>query len=198
MNAEYKDFIAIYRDVYPEGYCQHLISEFERLVESGAGSNRQRSESVSRHRKDDMQLEMNLGVHTISGFGENSAQNLFFDGLQKCYDSYTEKFSVIKESNIRATAMKMQRTDPGGGYHVWHAEQGNKEHAERVIVYMLYLNDINPEDGGETEFLYQRLRLRPEENTMIIWPAAYTHTHRGNTVLGQQSKYIITGWFYFE
>lgn len=198
MNAEYKEFIGIYRDVYPEGYCQHLINEFERLVNSGAGVNRQRGEGALKHNKNDMQLGLNFGVHTAADFNGAPATRVFFDGLQRCYDQYTDQFSVLKDGNITGTAMKMQRTDPGGGYHVWHAEQGNKEHAERVLVYMLYLNDIGEQAGGETEFLYQRLRLRPETNTMILWPAAYTHAHRGNTVLGDQSKYIVTGWFYYD
>lgn len=198
MNADYKDFIAIYRDVYPDGYCQHLIKEFDRLVDSGAGSNRQRSEGTPKHRKNDMQLGLNFGVHAAAPFNDSPSTKVFFDGLQKCYDDYTDLFSVLKDASIHGTAMKMQRTDPGGGYHVWHGEQGNKDHAERVLVYMLYLNTIGEQDGGETEFLYQRLRLRPEENTMIVWPAAYTHAHRGNTVLGGTSKYIVTGWFYFD
>lgn len=198
MNAEYKEFIGIYRGVYPDGYCQHLINEFERLVESGAGQNRQRGEGAPKHRKNDMQLGLNFGVHTAAPFSDAPATRIFFDGLQKCYDEYTDKFSTLKDASIHGSAMKMQRTDPGGGYHVWHGEQGNKEHADRVLVYMLYLNDLGEQDGGETEFLYQRLRLRPEANTMIIWPAAYTHTHRGNTVLGDQSKYIVTGWFYYD
>jgi hypothetical protein len=198
MNVEYKDFIAIYRDVYPEGYCQHLIGEFERLVDSGAGVNRQRGEGALKHSKNDLQLGLNFGVHNAAAFNDVAATRVFFDGLQQCYDQYTEQFSILKDQSIRGTAMKMQRTDPGGGYHIWHAEQGNKDHAERVLVYMLYLNDLGEQDGGETEFLYQRLRLRPEANTMILWPAAYTHTHRGNTVLGNQSKYIVTGWFYHD
>ncbi len=198
MNTEYKEFIGVYRDVYPDGYCQHLISEFERLVNSGAGANRQRGEGAPRHRKDDMQLSLNFGVHTAAPFNERKASDVFFDGLQRCYDLYTEQFSTLRDGKITGTAMKMQRTDPGGGYHVWHGEQGNGEHAYRVLVYMLYLNDLGEQDGGETEFLYQRMRLRPQANTMILWPAAFTHTHRGNTVLGEQSKYIVTGWFYYE
>lgn len=198
MNAEYKDFIAIYRGVYPDGYCQHLINEFERLVESGAGTNRQRSEGAPKHNKNDMQLGLNFGVHTAADFNGAPAPRVFFDGLQRCYDAYAEEFSVLKQGNITGTAMKMQRTDPGGGYHVWHGEQGNGDHAERVLVYMLYLNTLEQEEAGETEFLYQQRRLKPEENTMVIWPAAFTHAHRGNTVFGERSKYIVTGWFYYE
>ena len=198
MNIEHKDFIGIYKGVYPEGYCQHLIKEFERLMESGAGSNRQKAEGSPKHRKNDMQLGLNFGVHCASAFNGHSAEGMFFDGLQQCYEDYTEQFSVLKDGKIHGTAMKMQRTSPGGGYHVWHGEQGNGAHAERVLVYMLYLNDLGEVDGGETEFLYQRTRIRPQENTMVVWPAAFTHAHRGNTVLGEQSKYIVTGWFYYE
>jgi hypothetical protein len=198
MNAEYKDFIAVYRNVYPDGYCQHLISEFERLIDSGAGTNRQRSEGALKHRKNDTQLDFNFGVHTAAAFNGIPATRVFFDGLQQCYDAYTEQFSLLKDGKITGTAMKMQRTDPGGGYHIWHAEQNNGEQAERVLVYMLYLNTLTQEEAGETEFLYQQRRLQPTENTMVLWPAAFTHAHRGNTVFGERSKYIVTGWFYYE
>lgn len=198
MNAEYKDFIAIYRGVYPEGYCQHLISEFERLVSNGAGYSRQKGEGSPKHRKNDLQLGLNFGIHNVAWFKKDDAIKMFFDGLQKCYDEYTEQFSILKDGKITGTAMKMQRTDPGGGYHMWHAEQGNGDHAERVLVYMLYLNTLAQEEAGETEFLYQQRRVQPEENTVVIWPATFTHAHRGNTVFGERSKYIVTGWFYYE
>lgn len=198
MNTEYKDFIAVYRSVYPDGYCQHLINEFDRLVESGAGYNRQAGEGSPRHEKNDLQIGLNFGAHSAAQFNGRPASRVFFDGLQKCYDDYVEQFSVLSHAKITGTDMKMQRTPPGGGYHVWHGEQGNGIHADRVLVYMLYLNGLEETDGGETEFLYQRLRLRPEENTIVLWPAAYTHAHRGNTVLGNTAKYIVTGWFYYE
>lgn len=198
MNIEHKDFIGIYKGVYPEGYCQHLINEFERLMESGAGTNRQKGEGTPKHRKDDMQLALNFGVHAAAPFNNQSPERIFFDGLQRCYEDYTDEYSLLRNSTIIATAMKMQRTSPGGGYHVWHSEQNNGTQAERVLVYTLYLNTLGEVEGGETEFLYQRTRIRPEENTMIVWPATFTHAHRGNTVLGNQSKYIVTGWFYYE
>lgn len=193
-----EDFIKMYHGVYPDGYCQHLINEFERLTQSGAGNNRQNSEGAARHTKDDIQLGLNMGVHTVAPFEDKSAVDMFFKGLQACYEDYAGQFSVLKDGRIRGTYMKMQRTDPGGGYHVWHGEQGNGEHADRVLVYMLYLNSLGDGEGGETEFLYQRCRIVPQANTMLMWPAAFTHAHRGNTVLGNQSKYIVTGWFYYE
>jgi hypothetical protein len=198
MNASYKDFIGVYNNVYPEGYCKHLINEFERLANSGAGANRKQSEDAPSHRKDDYQIVLNINAHAGLNFEDKDPVSFFFDGLQACYNDYTNKFSILKNDKIRCTSMKMQRTDPGGGYHVWHSEQGNGKFAERVIVYSLYLNTLEIENAGETEFLYQQTRFRPIENTMILWPAAYTHTHRGNTVFGNTSKYIVTGWFYYD
>ena len=199
MNKEYIEHIAVYKNVYPDGYCQHLINEFNRLEEGGAGSNRQASENVARCLKDDHQIGINLKHHNVIPFNNLSACGLFFDGLQECYNDYTDTYSTLKSNGkIHATVMKMQRTGPGGGYHVWHAEQSSGANASRVVTYMLYLNTIAPEDGAETEFLYQRKRFNPTENTMVLWPAAYTHVHRGNPVLGNTSKYIVTGWFYYE
>lgn len=199
MNIEYKEFIGMYRGVYPDGYCQHLIDEFERLRASGAGANRQQSESALRHNKDDFQIGMNVKNHAPADFQGRNSVDIFFEGLQRCYDAYSGKYSVLHNAGrLRATEMKMQRTSEGGGYHVWHCEQGGEAHASRAVVYMLYLNTLPKGGNGETEFLYQQLRIDPEANTMILWPAAYTHAHRGNPVYGDTPKYIVTGWFYYD
>ena len=198
MNIEYIVHIALYTDVYPKRYCQHLINEFERLELGGAGANRQKSEDALKHTKDDYQIGIEIDNHNLTAFEEVNPVSLFFDGLQHCYDDYSTKYSTLKTTGkIRATFMKMQRTSPGGGYHVWHCEQGPEAHARRVIAYMLYLNTLDPKDGAETEFLYQKKRFNPVENSMLFWPAAYTHAHRGNPVLGEACKYIVTGWTEF-
>jgi hypothetical protein len=57
----------------------------------------------------------------------------------------------------------------------------------------VYLNDIK--QGGETEFLNQAMRVQPEAGKVVIFPAYFTHVHRGNPVLSAQDKYILTGWF---
>lgn len=199
MNVEIFEHIGLYSNVYPEGFCQHLIAEFNRLESGGAGSSRQKSEGALKHVKNDHQVFVEMGNHTLLDFDGKDSNELFWDGIQKCYDVYSNRYSVLKDSgNLRATVMKLQRTGPGGGYHVWHGEQSAGASAKRVVVYMLYLNSLTPEDGAETEFLYQKKRFNPVENTVLLWPAAYTHAHRGNPVLGKTHKYIVTGWFYYD
>ncbi len=198
MNVEYKEFIGVYKNVYMDGYCQHMIEEFEQLSNLGLSFSRKEAENAPKHRKDDLHVAFNLHNHSVNQFNGINPNDIFFEGLHRCFTDYMDKFSILRSSSLTATHIKVQRTDSGGGYHIWHAENCSKENLERAAVYMLYLNSLEPEDGGETEFLYQKMRFRPEENTMLIWPGSYTHAHRGNTVLGKKSKYIITGWFYYE
>ena len=51
-------------------------------------------------------------------------------------------------------------------------------------------------DAGETEFFHQKIKVKPQKGLTIIWPAEWTHTHRG-IVSPTQTKYIMTGWYNF-
>ena len=194
MNAQYNQFIGMYNNVYQDGFCNHMISEFERVLSEGLCGNRQDSEGTTKTTKQDNFYFLNLKQHVLSPFNDDEVLPVFMNGLQRCFDDYVAEYDILKDVDLKCTSVKMQKTIPGAGYHVWHSEQGNGESNGRCLVYSLYLNDI--EEAGETEFLYQQLRIPPKENSMVIWPAAFTHTHRGNVVHGEKSKYIVTGWFY--
>lgn len=200
MNIKHENFVGVYSNVFQDGFCQYLIDKFEVLANGGVGADRKSSEGAPSHIKNDYQIYIPLDRHAgdLGGFGGSSARDFFFAGLQRCFEDYVTNYSVLKAEPIRCVSMKMQRTNPGGGYHVWHSEQGPREHSGRVLVYILYLNTLDPEHAGETEFLYQQARYRPIENTMLLWPAAFTHAHRGNTVFGDKAKYVVTGWFYYD
>ncbi len=53
-----------------------------------------------------------------------------------------------------------------------------------------------PGPGGETEFLYQDLKIRPEQGKLLLFPPFWTHEHRG-VILQQGVKYIATTWVVF-
>lgn len=109
--------------------------------------------------------------------------------------AWEEKYPVITDNHYRGlfvSSAKLQKTLPGGGYHNWHTEHTYKVDSNRTLLaWMLYLNDVN--DGGESEFLYQHRRITPERGTFVLWPAGFTHFHRGNPPLSGE-KYIATGW----
>ena len=167
MKVEYEDFIGIYKNVYPEGFCEHLINEFDKSIREGAGSNRQQSENALKHTKDDMQLFLSERSNIFYNFENMNVIDIFNKGLQACFENYVGKFSVLELDNLISHGIKLQRTSSGGGYHIWHYEDISLHNSTRTLVYLLYLNDLEENDGGETEFLYQRKRYKPQKNTLI-------------------------------
>jgi prolyl 4-hydroxylase len=118
--------------------------------------------------------------------------------LQEILDKYIKKYPMSNyyspfqiQENINIQLYK-----PGEGYPVWHTERANVTlpMVNRHLVFMTYLNDVN--DKGETEFYHQKLITKARKGVTLIWPADWTHTHRG-IVSPTEEKYIITGWYNF-
>ena len=110
-------------------------------------------------------------------------------------ESWQIRYPIV-DSGIYAglynAQIKMQKTRPTEGYHNWHFEGGATSYDRTsILAWMVYLNDI--EEGGETEFLYQGVRVPPVKGRLAVWPAGFTHVHRGNPPL-KETKYAITGW----
>jgi hypothetical protein len=86
-----------------------------------------------------------------------------------------------------------------GGYPYWHSEIAPKvdtdENLHRVLLWTIYLNDGFGD--GETEFLYQGRKIVPKAGSLLIAPAGFTHTHRGNRPSGAD-KFIATSWILFQ
>lgn len=93
------------------------------------------------------------------------------------------------------TGYKFQKSVEGGGFTAWHSELPVfkpmwEKVRDRFGVWSIYLNDT---DTGYTDFMHQKLSIKPETGKLVIWPAYFTHTHRANPDL-KEDKYIITGW----
>ena len=116
--------------------------------------------------------------------------------MWECYSIYTKKYGTLNsvQRHQLNPDVKIQKTKPSEGYHVWHCENGNLSDASRLILVMLYLNDI--EEGGETEFLYQSRRVQPKMGRLVFCPTSFTHTHRGNPPL-KGNKYMLNGWLQY-
>jgi hypothetical protein len=116
--------------------------------------------------------------------------------LQKAVDLYVETYPYANYYNAWSLidVFNIQHYKPNEGFFVWHSERTSNVHpiVSRHLVFMTYLNDVT--DGGETEFYHQDLKVKPQKGLTLIWPADWTHTHRGVTSPTQE-KYIVTGWF---
>ena len=114
--------------------------------------------------------------------------------LHKCLLDYIKKYEYANHmfpydicENIN-----MQKYKPSGGYKIWHFENSHGAGVcYRNLVFMTYMNDV---DDGGTEFFYQKLTVPCKKGLTIIWPAYFTHTHKGQ-ISHTKEKRIITGWY---
>jgi len=107
----------------------------------------------------------------------------------KCY---IERYGIEFNGVIYNDIFKIHKVRKSEGYHQWHYERAAPSDLDRLMAYMTYLEV--PKKGGDTEFLHQSLRIEPIVGRTLIWPAGFTHMHRGNPPLDGEKMYI-TGWF---
>ena len=113
-----------------------------------------------------------------------------------------DMLQVLIRKTLRPGSINLQKyISNQGGYPYWHCElypkpgDAQSETLHRTLLWTIYLNDAF--DEGETQFLYQRRKIAPKTGSMLIAPAAFTHTHRGN-VPKNGNKYIATSWVLFQ
>ena len=184
-----KDSIGVFDNFIEPKLCKTLIGFFEkqkpsigfdRIEGEGALAATKKDESVSYSKHNNWTNEMDQLCGKV----------------RQMLDIYIQKTDFLNFSGIRElhfTNTKIQKTQPGGGYHVWHTERNYLNYGcSRALVWTVYLNDI--EKGGETEFLNQNQRVPAKTGRGCIFPADFPYVHRGNPPL-DKDKSIVTSWF---
>lgn len=116
--------------------------------------------------------------------------------LHQCFRDYTDQWDFLKTflTGVHIGGFNVQKYETGGHFGKLHSERTGLDGLHRMLVWMTYLNDVGA--GGETEFPFYGLRVQPVKGRTLIWPAEWTHAHRG-CVVEAGPKYIITGWMHF-
>ena len=168
----YTDFIGIYENIVDPSLCQKLIEFFEK------------SDFIPR-----TETNVNDKQLCVEDYRSNLSKELR-EPLMYCFRDYIHKYPILRKANYINSLTLLQKTEPTEGYHDFHCENHGWYNSTRSITWSVYLNNV--EEGGETEFLYQKKKFKPTTGTILIWPGGYTHLHRGNPPMS--TKYIATGW----
>ena len=203
-----KDFIMTFPNAASSIYCEKVMRRFDYFKETrgeGRGKiwTRQEQENqINRLEKDDETYFLGgVGGDHLPPFPNDEVLftadgfliEEFTRNFWESYDKYVEEYSIVPTlaRHYISPSIRVQKTVPGGGYHLWHCDNGNMYTSRRIMVMNLFLNTV--EEGGETEFLYQQKRIPAVQGSMILFPSAWTHVHRGNPPLSGD-KYILTAW----
>ena len=212
LKETHKDWIGIYPNAATEEYCSNIIDRYKYhqgtrpQVGGGGGfiiSRQEEQSNMDKTLKDGDTLF--LGSESVGGpanqiyegplilHQESPLIREFHDATWECYKKYKEQYPAVSavSKHQMDNAIRVQKTAPGQGYHMWHSDGASSEHSDRMLGIILYLNDV--EEGGETEFLYQKMRIRPQQGTLVLFPTSFQYIHRGNPPL-TNDKYILTTW----
>ena len=127
---------------------------------------------------------------------ENKIYKIYFQSLFECYKDYNLQWPFLSEvvHDLDIGRFNIGKYKPGQHFQKIHCERTSLSTLHRLFAFMTYLNDV--EDGGSTYFNHYDLDIKPKKGLTLIWPAEWTHSHKGN-VLKTGVKYIITGWLTF-
>jgi len=153
---------------------------------------------VSGHGDVDKQAKESIDLTILPKELQNKEMEVFnkyFEKLQECYWDYIDQWSFLKGKwgEMYIGPFNIQKYNINGHFKKWHTERDSISSAHRALAWMTYLNNVD--DGGNTDFKHFDLSIKPEKGKTLIWPAEWTHAHRGQ--IAKKNKYIITGWFHF-
>ena len=168
-----EDFIGVWDNVITDDFCSYIINLLDESTQIMPRSNT----SVK-----DSQLD-------IAAFNPTISHHIMC-AVKICMQEYLDWYPFLKNFDYHSTTCLLQKTKPTEGYHDWHSESNNIVCASRTLVWSVYFNDVK--EGGETEFLYQKQKIKSKAGRILIFPGSFTHLHRGNPPY--EPKYIATGW----
>ena len=190
------EFIYECDDVFSVDFCNHIIDKFERSPLKKRG--------ITDSGLNDTKKSTDLRIYDEPEWAVE--ERYFHDMIRKAmkkYETFLLKMNVDSEvkgelsqclMNSHIHPPQIQRTEPGQ-YYNWHEDQGYPP-SWKMFTYIIYLNDVEEDSGGTTEFSCGKI-IQPKAGKILFFPATWTYFHRGKT-LEKGIKYIATNALMLE
>ena len=130
------------------------------------------------------------------------AEQTFVEPNNPCYQTIYEcidktisslPYGLTIPYDIKSTEYSIRRYPKGEGHFGTHVDTLSKVTYNRLLAFILYLNDV--EEGGETEFMTLNRLVKPETGKVLCFPCNFMFPHKGNIPLSND-KYIVTAFVY--
>jgi hypothetical protein len=191
------EFIYECEDVFPVSFCNRVIEKFEKsnLKMNGRTGDKNCINSLKK--------STDIRIYDEPEWVEE--EKYFNDMIRKAmknYETFLLKMNIDDEVKKEMSEILMcshiqspqiQRTEPGQYYH-WHHDQPLIPPNWCIFTYIIYLNDVEKNSGGTTEFSCGKI-IQPKAGKIIFFPSTWTYYHRGKT-LEKGVKYIATNALY--
>ncbi len=205
------NFIEVFKGVIPDELCDFLINFFEdndKLQHPGVVGQSEKNANIKM--STDMGLHNYMENKELTNFLSSLSEVLFnclydyIDMYSGFKDPYSYKESVKKDSRMKIFQelskdlhildFNAKRYGTEKNYYRWHYDQGHWSirSMTRWLGAVCYFNSV--EEGGETGFLYQNIKIKPEKGNIVLFPPFYTHVHCSFEPISNE-KYVLSTWF---
>lgn len=180
-------FIFEKQNALPEELCDNMIERFETQTDE------QYQGRIGQTVSQDNSIKKTTDLVVSGKEHWKDVDNNLFRSMGIAIKEFREAYPYFK-GPFKDMGYGIQRYNPGEYYH-WHIDGGSHDFSQRQLVAIWYLNDV-PGPGGETEFSFQDVKIKPEKGKLVLFPPFWTHEHRAVT-LNEGVKYIATTWIIF-
>jgi len=102
--------------------------------------------------------------------------------------------SALQVAPLQCTGYKIQHYRKNEGHFTWHFDALGPGGWDRQLAVIIYLNTVD--EGGETSFYRQDLKIKPVAGDGLFFPTFWTHMHCGE-IPKSGDKYIISSFIRF-
>ncbi len=180
-------FIFEIKNGLPSDICDEMIARFEHYNDD------QYQGRVGQLATEEMSIKRSTDLVVSGKEHWKDIDDFLFRSLALAMREMGKQYPYFG-TGFKDVGYAIQRTNPGEFYH-WHIDGGSHDFSQRQLVAIWYLNDV-PGPGGETEFSFQDVKVKPEKGKILLFPPFWTHEHRG-VELQRGVKYIATTWVVF-
>lgn len=115
---------------------------------------------------------------------------------EKIFNFFQEYCKLYPQINFTKnkwaiTEFRFKHFKPGNYFKDWHSEH-EFENNKRILCLQIYLSDHN----CGTEF-YEGITVMSKKGKAVLFPAYFTHTHRGQPCPEFKDRYLIGGYAVF-
>jgi len=189
--ADLTHFITVYENTFLPQDCQNLIGKFEKNKQCHKVEHK-------RSKNDDWRMsftQLNLAENSEFELENQQLKQLFLRAI-KAYKKEHNIQSHQWPENFKLEPIRMKRYLPNTeDAFDEHVDVTNYASARRFLVLFIYLNDSF--EGGETDFTQFKIKVKPKEGNLLIFPPLWNWLHQGCSVTGDNPKYIVGTYMHY-
>ncbi len=182
-------FIYEKKAALPDFICDDIVARFE------ASQEEQYAGRVGADMNSNTALKKTTDLIASGKEHWKDVDNNLFKSLATALKEFKQIHPYFSDmSRFKDMGYNLQRYREGE-YYRWHVDSDNLALASRQLVALWYLNDV--EEGGTTDFIFQKASVTPEKGKLMLFPPFWTHEHQASVVT-RGVKYIATTWVTFR